>query len=117
MHGGGVFQISLLRNAIFKLFKMMYNSVEMISVAVGIINRAFNTNEKAINFFRILIASLIVVGIILGVVGCYFSKLTWLVEVLIVPTLIWVIRGYRATINDNIGLLQGANNTLSGARE
>lgn len=56
-------------------------------------------------------------GIVLGAAGGYLSRLIWLVEILIAPTLIWAIKGYQSTSRDSIGLLHGVNKTLRGARD
>ena len=88
----------------------------MVSFAINIVDRAFNINEKSINLLGRLIIGLIVVGIVFGIVGFYISRLIWLVEVLIVPTLLRAITTYRSINKDNVDLLNGANKTLSGAR-
>jgi len=88
----------------------------MVSFAINIVDRAFNVNEKSINFLRQLIIGLIVAGVVFGIVGLHISRLIWLVEVLIVPTLLRAITNYRSINKDNVDLLNGANKTLSGAR-
>ena len=90
--------------------------LEMIFISVSIVDRAFDTNDGSIRFFRRLIIGLLMAGIVLGVAGSYLSRLIWLVEVLIVPTLIWAIKGYQSVNSDNIDVLHGANETLRGAR-
>lgn len=90
--------------------------IEMVSISVSIVDRAFKNIEGSVHFFKWLIISLLMAGIVLGVAGGYLSRLIWLVEVLIAPTLIWAIKGYQSTNRDSIGLLHGVNETLRGAR-
>ena len=90
---------------------------QMVSLATSIVNRAFRTNEGSIAFLRQLIIVFVIAGIIIGVLGCYWTKFVWLVEVFIVPVLIRSINSYRSINQNNINLLKGANETLRGARE
>ena len=90
--------------------------IEMVSIAIRFVDRAFNTNENSITFLRRLIIGLVIVGIIFGIAGCYISRLVWLVEALIVPTLVRAICSHQSINKNNVGLLNGANETLKGAR-
>ncbi len=90
--------------------------IEMISISISIVNRAFKNSEGSIHFFKRLIIGLLLAGIILGVAGGYLSRLIWLVEVLIAPTLFLAIKGYQSANRDSVGVLHGANETLRGAR-
>jgi len=89
----------------------------MVSIATSIVDRAFSINDNSIIFLRCLIIRLVVAGIAFGIVGCYISRLIWLVEVLIAPTLFRAISSYQSINRDNVNLLNGANKTLEGARE
>jgi len=88
----------------------------MVSFAINIVDRAFNISEKSITFLRRLVIGLVIAGVVFGIVGLYISRLLWLVEVLIVPTLLKAITNYSSISKDNVGLLNGANRTLKGAR-
>jgi len=89
----------------------------MIPLAISIVDRAFNINQRSVTFLQRLIIDLVIAGIVFGVLACYVSNLLGLVEALIAPALIWAIRSYRSVNRDNIGLLNGVNKTLSGARK
>ncbi|MBA7693095.1 hypothetical protein ES703_101671 [subsurface metagenome] len=89
----------------------------MVSLAVSIVDRAFTINDNSITFLRRLIIGLVVAGIVFGIVGCYVSRLIWLVEVLIAPTLFRAISSYQSINKNNVTLLNEANKTLEGARE
>ncbi len=89
---------------------------KMIPLVVNVIDRAFNTQRRSIRFLQGLIIGLLIIGIIFGILAYYTSMLLGFVEILIAPALIWSIRSYRAVNKDNVGLLNGANRTLMGAR-
>ena len=89
---------------------------KMIPLAVWIIDWSFNNQQRSIRFWQGLIIGLLIIGIIFGILAYYMSMLFGFVEVLIAPALIWSIRSYRAVNKDNVGLLNGANRTLMGAR-
>ena len=89
----------------------------MVSIAVSIVDRAFTINDNSITFLRRLIIGLVVAGIVFGIVGCYVSRLIWLVEVFIAPTLFRAISSYQSINKNNVTLLNEANKTLEGARE
>lgn len=90
--------------------------IEMVSISISIVDRAFKKSEDYIHFFKWLIIGLLMAGIILGVAGGYLSRLIWLVEILIAPSLILALKGYQTANRDSIGLLHGVNEILKGAR-
>lgn len=90
--------------------------VKMITLAVSIIDRAFDTNRGSTRFLKWLIIGLVIVGVLFGILAYYVSGLLGVVEILIAPALIWVIRSYRSVNKDNVRLLSEANKTLDGAR-
>lgn len=96
---------------------MMCYNIRMVSIHISIVDRAFNIQEGSITLLRWLIIGLVIAGIVFGVMGCYWTKLVWLVEALIVPTLIRSIKSYRSVSKDSIGLLNEATRTLNGARK
>ena len=80
-------------------------TLKMITQVVSVIDKAFDNHRSYVLFLQWLIICLVIIGVIFGIIAFYVSELLGLVEVLIVPALIWAIRSYTSANKDNVGLL------------
>jgi len=81
-----------------------------------VIDKAFKTNDDTIVFLKLFIIGLFVIGIVFGILA--HRVLIWLgvIDIFLVPALIWAIRGIVSVNKENTRIFKTASKTLRGAK-
>jgi len=81
-----------------------------------VIDKAVKTNDDTIVFFKLFIIGLFVIGIVFGILA--HRVLIWLgvIDIFLVPPLIWAIRGIVSANKENTRIFKTASKTLRGVK-
>lgn len=88
----------------------------MVAKAIDVIDKAFRTNDDTIQFFKLLIIGLFIIGIVFGILA--HRVLIWLgvIDIFLVLPLIWAIRGLVSVNKENTRIFKTASKTLRGVK-
>jgi len=81
-----------------------------------VIDKAFKTNDDTIVFFKLFIIGLFVIGIVFGILAHRVLAWLGLIDILLVPPLVWAIRGIVSAKKENARIFETASKTLRGVK-